>query len=57
MPTVEEIFEDPPEFPSDYSEVDSEAEFEAEEPQDNPDEIKPGDRVFMTTVHNCAEFI
>src|SRR6267154_6808766 len=53
MPTVEEIFEDPPEFHSDYSE----AEFEAEEPQDNPDEIEPGDRVFMTTVHDPAEFI
>jgi len=57
MPTVEEIFEDPPEFHSDYSEVDSEAEFETEEPQDNPDEIEPGDRVFMTTVHDPAEYI
>ena len=57
MPTVEEIFEDPPEFHSDYSEANSEAEFEAEEPQDNPDEIEPGDRVFMTTVHDPAESI
>jgi len=56
-PTVEEIFEDPPEFRSDYSETDSETEFETEEPQDNPDEIEPGDRVFMTTVHDPAEFI
>jgi len=30
MPTVEEIFEDPPEFRSDYSETDSETEFETE---------------------------
>jgi len=57
MPTVEEIFEDPPELPSDYSEGDSEAEFEDEDPPDNPDEIEPGDRVFMTTVHDPAEFI
>jgi len=57
MPTIEEIFEDPPEFPSNYFEVDSKAEFEAEEPQDNPDEIEPGDCVFMTTVHDPAEFI
>ena len=47
MPTIEEIFEDPLEFPSDYSEVDSKVEFEAEEPWDNPDEIEPGDHVFM----------
>jgi hypothetical protein len=53
----EEIFEDPAEFPSDYSKVDSEAEFEAEEPRDNPDEIEPGDRVFMPMVHDPAEFI
>src|SRR5260370_30102048 len=39
MPTVEEIFEDPLEFRSDYSETDSETEFEME---DNLDEIKPG---------------
>ena len=57
MPTVEEIFEDPPEFHSDYSEANSETEFETEEPQDNPDEIEPGDRVFMTMVHDPAEFI
>jgi hypothetical protein len=57
MPTVEEIFEDPPEFHSNYSKADSEVEFEVEEPQDNPDKIEPGDRVFMTTVHNPAEFI
>jgi hypothetical protein len=57
MPTVEEIFEDPPELPSDYSEADSDAEFEEEDPPDNPDEIEPGDRVFMTTVHDPAEFI
>ena len=57
MPTVEEIFEDPPEFPFDYSEADSEAEFKAEDPLDNPDEIEPGDRVFMTTVYNPVEFI
>jgi len=56
MPTVEEIFEDPPELPSDYSERDSEAEFEEKDPPDNPDEIGPGDRVFMTTVHDPAEF-
>jgi Retroviral aspartyl protease len=53
MPTIEEIFEDPPEFPSDNSE----AEFEVEYPLDNPDEIEPGDRVFMTTVHDPVEFI
>jgi Reverse transcriptase (RNA-dependent DNA polymerase) len=57
MPTIEEIFEDPPEFPSNDSEADSEAEFEAEDPLDNPDEIEPGDRVFMTTVHDPVEFI
>ena len=57
MPTIEEMFEDPPEFPSDYSKADSKAEFEVEEPWDNPDEIDPGDRVFMTTVHDPAEFI
>jgi hypothetical protein len=57
MPTVEEIFEDPLEFPSDYSEVDSKVEFKAEEPQDNPDKIEPGDHVFMTMVHDPAEFI
>jgi transposase InsO family protein len=57
MPTVEEIFEDPPELPSDYSEADSDAEFEEEDPLDNPDEIELGDRVFMTTVHDPAEFI
>jgi hypothetical protein len=39
---VEEIFEDPPELPSGYSNADSEAEFEEEDPQDNPDEIEPG---------------
>jgi Reverse transcriptase (RNA-dependent DNA polymerase) len=48
---------DPPEFPSDNSKVNSEAEFEAEDLQDNPDEIEPGDRVFMTTVHDPVEFI
>jgi Reverse transcriptase (RNA-dependent DNA polymerase) len=55
MPTVEEIFED--ESPSDYSEEDSDAEPEAEDPVDNPDRVEPGDRVFMTTVHDPAEFI
>jgi hypothetical protein len=57
MPTVEEIFEDPPELPSNSSNAGSEAEFEEEDPQDNPDEIEPGDRVFMTTVHDPVEFI
>ena len=57
MPTIEEIFEDPLEFPSNDSEADSEAEFEAEDPPDNPDEIEPGDHVFMTTVHDPVEFI
>jgi hypothetical protein len=57
MPTVEEIFEDPPELPSDYSELDSKAEFEEEDPLDNLDEIEPGDCVFMTTVHDPVEFI
>jgi hypothetical protein len=57
MPTIEEIFEDPPESPSDYSEADSEMEFEAEDPLENPDEVEPGDRVFMTTVHDPMEFI
>jgi hypothetical protein len=54
---MEEIFEDPPELPSSSSNVDSEAEFKEEDPQDNPDEIEPGDRVFMTTVHDPVEFI
>src|SRR5258705_9684189 len=57
MPTGEEIFEAPAEFRSDYSKRDSETELETEEPQDNPDEIEPGDRVFMTTVHDPIEFI
>src|ERR1700733_5107889 len=39
MPTMEEIFEDPPELPSSSSNADSEAEFKEEDPQDNPDEI------------------
>jgi hypothetical protein len=57
MPMVEEIFEDPPELPSNYSEADSDAEFEEEDLPDNPDEIEPGDHVFMTTVHDPTEFI
>jgi hypothetical protein len=55
MPTVKEIFED--ESPSDYSEEDSNAEPEAEDPADDSDRVEPGDRVFMTTVHDPAEFI
>jgi hypothetical protein len=57
MPTVEEIFEDPLELPSNYSKSDSNAEFEEEDPLDNTDKIEPGDRVFMTMVHDPAEFI
>ena len=57
MPTVEEVFEDPLEFPFDYSEANSKAGFEVEDPLDNPDEIEPGDCVFMTTVYDPAEFI
>jgi hypothetical protein len=58
MPTVEEIFEEEDSF--DYSDVNSEADSEAEAEEDssgNPDEIEPGDRVFMTTVYDPAEFI
>jgi len=58
MPTVEEIFED--EDSSDYSDGNSEADSEAEAEENssgNPDEIEPGDRVFMTTVYDPAEFI
>ena len=58
MPTVEEIFEE--EDSSDYSDVNSELDSEAEAEEDslgNPDEIEPGDRVFMTTVYDPAEFI
>jgi hypothetical protein len=55
MPTVEEIFED--ESPSDYSEEDSDTEPEAEDPADDPDRVELGDRVFMTTVYDPAEFI
>jgi len=56
MPTVEEIFEDPPEFHSDYSEADSEVEFKRKSTGQS-DEIEPGDCVFMTMVHDPAEFI
>jgi hypothetical protein len=58
MPTVEEIFEE--EDSSDYSNVNSKPDSEAEAEEDssgNPDEIEPGDRVFMTTVYDPAEFI
>ena len=58
MPTVEEIFEE--EDSSDYSDGNSKADSEAEAEGDsswNPDEIEPGDRVFMTTVYDPAEFI
>jgi hypothetical protein len=55
---VEEIFEE--ENSSDYSNVNSKADSEAEAEEDssgNPDKIEPGDRVFMTTVYDPAEFI
>ena len=55
MPTVEEIFEG--KSPPDYSEEDSDAEPDADDPADDPDRVEPGDQVFMTTVHNPAEFI
>jgi hypothetical protein len=55
---VEEIFEE--ENSSDYSDVNSELDSEAEAEEDslgNPDEIEPGDQVFMTTVYDPTEFI
>jgi hypothetical protein len=58
MPTVEEIFEE--EDNSNYSDVNSEVDSKAEAKEDssgNPDEIEPGDQVFMTTVYDPAEFI
>jgi transposase InsO family protein len=57
MPTVEEIFEDTPELPSDHSEEDSDTEPDSEGSADDLDRIEPGDRVFMTTVYDPAEFI
>jgi len=58
MPMVEEIFEEENSF--DYSNVNSKVDSEAEAEEDssgNPDKIEPGDRVFMTTVYDPAEFI
>jgi hypothetical protein len=62
MPMVEEIFDDPPESWKDadaYSEDDSEPDAEnmSDSPSDSSDEIEPGDRIFMTTVRDQAEFI
>jgi hypothetical protein len=76
MPTVEEIFEDPPESwnsSDDYCEDDlgRNAEQVLDETSDKSDktsdrsdgmsdgsdEIEPGDQIFMTTVHDPAEFI
>ena len=69
MPTVEEIFEDPPESwnsSDDYCEDDLGRNAEqasdktsdrSDGMSDGSDEIEPGDRIFMTTVHDPAEFI
>ena len=54
MPTVEEVFEDTvdpiPDFPEG---VDTDPENDIK----NPDELEPGDRVFMTTIQDAVEFI
>jgi hypothetical protein len=65
MPTVEEIFDNLLESwkdTDDYSEDDSEQD--AENVSDSPldssgssEEIELGDWIFMTTVHDLAEFI
>ena len=72
MPTVEEIFEDPPESwntSDDYCEDDlgrnaeqasdktSDRLDRSDGMSDGSDEIEPGDRIFMTTVYDPAEFI
>ena len=52
MPTVEDVFEDPvdpiPDFPEG---LDTDPENDIK----NPDELEPGDRVFMTTIQDCHE--
>jgi hypothetical protein len=69
MPTVEEIFEDPsksPESSDDNCEDDFGRNAErasdktsdtSDRTSDGSDEIEPGDRIFMTTVYDSAEFI
>jgi hypothetical protein len=69
MPTVEEIFEDPPkswESSDDNCEDDLGRNTEhvldktldrSDRASDSSDEIEPGDWIFMTTVYNPAEFI
>ena len=54
MPTVEEVFEDPADPIPDFPEgVDTDPESDIK----NPDELEPGDRVFMTTIQDPVEFI
>ena len=58
MPTVEEVFKDPPEFWNDSEDTsNNDLGEDAESPLDNPDKIEPGDRIFMTMVYDPAEFI
>src|SRR5882762_6628274 len=69
MPTVEEIFEDPPEswessddnceddFGRNAERASDKMSDTSDGTSDGSDEIEPGDQIFMTTVYDPAEFI
>ena len=59
MPTVEEVFEDLPDFIPNVEEEDKDEDSRQgpEIPAHNPDEIEEGDRVFMTTIWDPPELI
>ena len=58
MPTVEEIFKDPPESLQDSEGCyDDDLAEDVERLSDNPVKIEPRDCIFMTMVHNPAELI
>ena len=58
MPTVEEVFEDLPEFiPNVEEDEDEDSGQGPEVSAHNPDELEEGDRVFMTTIRDPPELI
>ena len=57
MPTVEEIFKDPPEFCQNSEGCYDNIGEDVESLSDNPVKIEPRDQIFMTMVHNSAELI
>ena len=58
MPTVEEVFEDLPDFiPSVEEDEDEDSGQGPEVSTHNPDKLEEGDRVFMTTMQDPLELI